>query len=71
MRGTADLLSASKYAATGGAKMAKIHWNPKKNPGEPGQPDVTACSLSLSWGDKRVLLKQSGGRQLIADAFYL
>jgi hypothetical protein len=23
-----------------GAKMAKIHWNPKKNPGEPGQPDV-------------------------------
>ena len=23
-----------------GAKMAKIHWNPKKNAGEPGQPDV-------------------------------
>jgi Cytochrome P460 len=23
-----------------GAKMAKIHWNQKKNPGEPGQPDV-------------------------------
>jgi hypothetical protein len=23
-----------------GAKMAKIHWNAKKNPGEPGQPDV-------------------------------
>jgi Cytochrome P460 len=25
-----------------GAKMAKIHWNTKKNPGEPGQPDVPA-----------------------------
>jgi len=23
-----------------GAKMAKIHWNPKKNETEPGQPDV-------------------------------
>jgi hypothetical protein len=23
-----------------GAKMAKIHWNAKKNPGEPAQPDV-------------------------------
>jgi len=33
-----------------GAKMAKIHWNPKKQEAYPGQPTVPGTSMTLiSW----------------------